>query len=75
MEWTPCTLINQYYIQELSGCKDKPYLVTYKTIKCKRYVTKVNIKNGRVQGKVNGEIIAYMKMPEPFIEDKSKEEQ
>lgn len=64
--WKPCTLINQYYIQELSNCKDKPYLVTYQTIKGRRYVAKVNIKNGRIQGKVNGEVVAYMPVPKPY---------
>lgn len=64
--WTPCSLINQYYIPDLSGCKDKPYLVTYQTIKGKRYVAKVNIKNGRIQGKVNGVVVAYMPLPKPY---------
>ena len=66
MEWIACTPTNQYYIHKLRNCKDEPYLVTYETIKGKRYVTKVNIKNGRVQGKVNGEILAYMKLPKPY---------
>ncbi len=70
-DWKPCSLVNQYYIPELGNCKDKPYLVTYQTIKGRCYVTKVNIKNGRIQSKVNGEVIAYMPLPKPY----TKEEQ
>lgn len=68
-EWKPYSLINQYYIVELSNCKDKPYLVTYQTIRGRRYVAKVNIKNGRLQSKVNGTVVAYMPLPKPYEEE------
>lgn len=64
-QWIPCKLKNQYYIPELNGCKDKPYLVTYETATGKRYVTKTNIHNGRVQRKEN-RIVAWMPLPEPY---------
>ena len=69
MKWIPCNPVNQYYISELGTCKDKPYLVTYRTLKGRLYVTKVNIKNGRIQGKIGGEVIAYMPLPKPYTAD------
>lgn len=68
MEWIPCKVFNQCYIHELRNCKDKPYLVTYITLHGRRYVGKTNIKNGRLQSKVKGEVIAYMPWPEPYEE-------
>ena len=61
--------LNQYYISALKDCKDRPYLVTYETPKGRRYVAKTNIKNGRVQSKVPGTIIAWMPLPEPYKEE------
>ena len=69
MNWTPCKPINQYYIPELKDCGDKPYLVTYKTLKDRSYVTKVNIYHGRIQGKVGGDVIAWMPLPEPYNDE------
>lgn len=72
--WRPCKAENQYYISELCDCADKPYLVTYETLKGRRYVAKVNIKNGRLQGKINGTVIAWMPMPIPYGGHKDDEE-
>ena len=71
--WIPCDLINQYYIRELKDCGDKPYLVTYVTPKGRRYVKKVNIYHGRIQGKV-GKVIAWMPLPEPYEGERKDDE-
>jgi hypothetical protein len=68
-EWVPCKTINQCYIRDLKDCGDKPYLVTYVTLRGRRYVKKVNIYHGRIQGKVGGDVIAWMPLPAPYKEE------
>lgn len=66
-KWIPCRIIDQSFIPELNGCKMEKYFVTYKTRTGKLYVTTETIYGGRIQSKrINGTIIAYMSLPEPY---------
>jgi len=67
-DWIPCTPANQNYISSLKNCRNKPYLVTYKSLSGKRYVKKVNIYHGLIRGKVGGDVVAWMPLPKPYME-------
>ena len=66
MEWNPVRK-NNYFLNDprLTGGRSI-ILVTYETPKGRRYVKQVECFHGSVQKKLNGEIVAWMPLPEPY---------
>ena len=67
IKWQPC--IRTYaYIQSnhelLKG--SVPLLVTYETVTGRRYVKAVRCYNGRITKRLNGAIIAWAYLPDPY---------
>lgn len=60
---------NNFFLNDyrLTGCRSF-ILVTYKTPQGRRYVKQVECLYGRVSKKLNGEIIAWMPLPNPYTE-------
>lgn len=70
IEWQPCIRTGAYiksnhqlYVGSV------PILITYETAKGKRYVKAVRCVNGRVSKQINGDIIAWSFMPDPYDGD------
>lgn len=66
MEWNAVGK-NNFFLNDprLTACRSF-ILVTYKTPQGRRYVKQVECLYGRVSKKLNGEIIAWMPLPEPY---------
>lgn len=68
MKWTAISG-NGFYINDQRLANRRAIiLVTYKTPKGKRYVKQVECLYGRVQKKLNGNIVAWMETPNPYME-------
>lgn len=68
MEWIPCEMVHGYIINDKKlWNKDRRILVTYITRTGRRNVMQVWSERGKIKSnKVNGEIIAWGEMPEPY---------
>lgn len=66
MEWNAVGK-NNFFLNDrrLTACRSF-ILVTYKTPQGRRYVKQVECLYGRVSKKLNGEILAWMPLPEPY---------
>lgn len=67
MGWIHTDYINQNYIPD-SRLKNihAIILVTYETSKGRRYVKQVLCSYGRIDKKLNGKVVAWMPLPEPY---------
>lgn len=67
IEWIPCFETSAYIYSDHSlFTGTEMILITYEAKNKRRYVKKVKCVNGRVASSVNGKIIAWAKMPEPY---------
>ena len=67
IEWQPCVKTSAYIQSHHKLFKGSvPLLVTYETATGKRYVKAVRCMNGRVDKYINGHIIAWSFMPDPY---------
>lgn len=65
--WNQVKTLYQNYIPDtrlVSVCK--PIQITYQTENGRRYVKQVLCNRGRIEKKVNGDIIAWRPLPEPY---------
>lgn len=62
----PCIAHQNYIVDERLKNKYINILVTYETLQERRYVKQVLCKHGRIEKMVNGKIIAWMPLPEPY---------
>lgn len=68
-KWIVSPIINGNYILDDSLKNEiKEILITYSTRTGRRYVKQVLCEHGRVSKKLNGEIIAWQPLPEPYNE-------
>ena len=67
MEWIPANYVNDNYIPD-ARLKNVHtiILVTYETSKGRRYVKQVLCSYGRIDKKLNGKVVAWMPLPEPY---------
>lgn len=71
--WIPVKTLYQNYIPDtrlVSVCK--PMQITYQTENGRRYVKQVLCNRGRIEKKVNGDIIAWRPLPEPYKPERSE---
>ena len=69
-EWIRANVVNQNYIvSDKLNDKQTEILITYETLKKRRYVKQVLCNHGRVDKKINGEILAWTLLPEPYNGD------
>lgn len=69
MEWIPVNYVNDNYIPDARLKNDHTIiLVTYETLKGRRYVKQVLCSYGRIDKKLNGKVVAWMPLPEPYKE-------
>ena len=67
LEWHPCFTVNGYIPSNhklLTG--SVKLLVTYEKENGRRYIKTVQCRNGRLQQYINGTVIAWAYMPQPF---------
>lgn len=69
-EWHPCKRTSAYIRSNHQLFKGSvPILITYETRTGRRYVKAVRCNNGRVTKTINGSIIAWAYMPDPYDGD------
>ena len=69
MEWIIANYVNDNYIPDVRLKNVHAIiLVTYETLKGRRYVKQVLCSSGRIDKKLNGKVVAWMPLPEPYKE-------
>ena len=67
MKWIPVNYVNDNYIPDVRLKNEHAIiLVTYETLKGRRYVKQVLCSYGRIDKKLNGKVVAWMPLPEPY---------
>ena len=71
-EWRTPRIVDGYFINEKELIhKCESILVTYETLKGRRYTKQVLCDHGRVSKQVNGDVVAWMPLPRPYKGDVS----